>query len=81
MKCHIDEAQPSRDTKGRRDEEQIIIKQTPHMKPQTQKLRRTTTEEPPWNDLGRVSRKLLGVLNQFYSRETSPLSSNAAPNI
>ena len=39
---------PSHQTKSRRDEEQIITKQTPHMKPQTHRQRSTATEEPPW---------------------------------
>ena len=67
-----------RDTKRMRDEDTIRTKQTPHMKPQTLKQRRTATETA----LERSVRKLLrwgregvwgGVLNQFYWRETSPL--------
>ena len=46
-KCHNHEGQPCRDMKRRRDEEQIRTTQTRHMKPQTNKQRRTTTEEPP----------------------------------
>ena len=65
---------PSRGTK-RRDEKQIMRKQTPHMKTQTHK-QRTATEEPSWT----VSKKNTGgcvcvcggggggCLNQFYSR-------------
>ena len=41
------QSQPSRGTKRRRDEKQIMKKQTPHMKP-THKQRRTATEDPPW---------------------------------
>ena len=43
---------------------------TPHMKSHTHKQRRTAVEK---NRLGTVSRKTTGDLNQFYSRETSPL--------
>ena len=34
-KCHNHEAQPSQGTKRRRDEEQIMTKLSPFMKPQT----------------------------------------------
>ena len=42
------EEQPSRDTKRRRDEEQIMTKLTPRMEPQIHK-QRTAVDEPPWN--------------------------------
>ena len=42
-KCHNHEAQTSRGTKTRRDEEQIRTPQTPHMKPQTHKEKRNAT--------------------------------------
>ena len=32
-----------------RDEEQIMTKPTPRMKPQTNMQRKTATEEPPWD--------------------------------
>ena len=41
-----------------RDEEQVRTSQTPHIKPQTHKQRRTATEEPFWNVL---SGNLLGA--------------------
>ena len=41
MKCHNHKAQGSRGTKRRREEEQIKTKQTPYMKPQMHKQRRT----------------------------------------
>ena len=40
------EEQPSRDTKRRRDEEQIMTKLTPRMEPQIHK-QRTAVDEPP----------------------------------
>ena len=43
------EAHSSRGTKRRRDGEQIITKQTPHMKRPTNKQIGTATEVPPWN--------------------------------
>ena len=46
---HSHEAQPSRATKRRRDEEQILTKQTSQMKPPTHKQKKTATEEPPWD--------------------------------
>ena len=49
-KCHTQEIHTSRGTKGRRDEEQTRTAQKPHIKPQTQKQRRTATEEPPCNN-------------------------------
>ena len=44
--------------------------QTPHTKLPTHK-QRTPTEEPPWN--AQQENSWGGGLNQFYSRETSPL--------
>ena len=41
----------SRGTKRRRDEEKIMTKQTPYIKPQTRIQRRTPTEVSPWNGL------------------------------
>ena len=38
-----------RGTQRRRDEEQIMTKETSHMKPPMHKQRRITTKEPPWN--------------------------------
>ena len=49
QECHNHEAQHYRGVKRMRDEEQIIKKQTPHMKLPTHKQRRTATEVPPWN--------------------------------
>ena len=46
-KYHNPEAQPCRGTKRRRDEEQIMKKQTPHIKPPTHDQRETTTKGPP----------------------------------
>ena len=45
-KYHTFVAQPSRGTKGSRDEEHILTSQTPHMKSQTHKQRRTAIEKP-----------------------------------
>ena len=55
--------QTSRYTKRRRNEEEIMTKLTPHIKPPTQKQRRTATEEPPWNGQNKNS--------LCYTRETS----------
>ena len=62
MKCHNYEAQPSRGTKRRTDEEHTMAKQKSHMKPSIHQQRRT--EKPPWNRQKK---------NQFYLREISPL--------
>ena len=48
-KCHNNGPQSSLATKRRTDEEQIKIKQTPHMKTPTHEQRRTATEEPHRN--------------------------------
>ena len=48
-KCHNHQAQPSRGTERRIDEELAMTKQTSLMKPSTYEHRRTTAEEPPWN--------------------------------
>ena len=61
-KCHNHEAQSSRGTKRRRDEEQLKTKQMRHMKPQTHNQRKTATEEPPWN--GQYD-NYLGALTSF----------------
>ena len=53
-KCHSHEAQPSRDTRRRRDEEQTMTIQTPNMKPPTH------TELQQRNRLGKVGRKTTG---------------------
>ena len=80
LECHNHETQPSWGTKGRRDEEQIRTTQTPLMKPQTHKLRKKKGELQRWTSLERSVGKLLSGLDRFYSRETSPLSRDAAPN-
>ena len=72
-KCHNHKTQPS---KRSRDEEQIRTKHTPHMKLQAHKIKLQHR-----NRLGTVIRKTTvcvctcgggGMLNHFYSRETSP---------
>ena len=45
-KCHNHRVQPSRDTKRRREEEQIRTTQASHMKLQMHRHGRTATEEP-----------------------------------
>ena len=74
-KFHNYEAQPSRSTNRRRDEEQTKTKQTPHMKPpmykeelrQRSRFVRSVGKILGWWVRGK------GDLNQVYSGETSLL--------
>ena len=61
------EAQPSRGTKRKRDQEQKMTKQTPHMKQPTQKQKITATEEP----LGMMGMKTTWWLKPVFTRAKS----------
>ena len=72
-KCQNHEAQPSRGTKRRRDEKQIMITQVPHMKPPTLK-----EELQQGNRLGTASRN--STLIALFVLRTSELKHLSLPN-